>query len=42
MSSTMPSACDNGFNGAHIHPPDQDVAPPSTGAFSATITFSPW
>ena len=41
MSSTIPSACDNGFNGAHIQPPDQAVAPPSTDAFSATITVSP-
>ena len=42
MSSTIPSACDSGFSGAHIQPPDQAVAPPSTGAFSATMTFSPW
>ena len=30
-----------GFNGAHIHPPDQAVVPPSTGSFSATITLRP-
>ena len=42
MSSTMPSAWDSGFSGAHIQPPDQAVAPPSTDAFSATMTFSPW
>ena len=30
MSSTIPSACDSGFSGAHIQPPDHDVAPPST------------
>src|SRR6476660_6590414 len=38
----IPSACDSGFSGAHILPPDQEVAPPSTGAFSATTTSRPW
>src|SRR5690349_14528639 len=37
----MPSACDSGFSGTHIQPPDQAVAPPTTGAFSATSTSSP-
>ena len=41
MSSTIPSAWDSGFSGAHIQPPDHAVAPPSTGAFSATTTSSP-
>ena len=40
-SSTIPSACESGFSGAHIQPPDHAVAPPSTEAFSATTTSSP-
>src|SRR4051812_43037550 len=38
----IPSAWDSGFSGAHIQPPDHEVAPPRTGAFSATTTFRPW
>ena len=41
MSSTMPSACESGFNGAHIQPPDHAVARPSTAAFSTTTHVEP-
>ena len=37
----MPSARASGLRGIHSQPPDQALVPPSTDAFSATMTLAP-
>jgi hypothetical protein len=42
VSSLTPAALASGLPGVQAQPPDQDVAPPQTSAFSTTMTFRPW